>query len=119
ALPERHLIVRTGWVYGPDRVRRNFALRLVDNLRARRIVRVAADQFGCPTSTSDLALATRWLVDHHHTGTFHAVGPEYVDRVTLAREVCSAFDIDAGGVVPCSTSDLRQTAPRSLRVQLT
>jgi dTDP-4-dehydrorhamnose reductase len=117
-LPGRHLIVRTGWVYGPDRQRRNFILRLVDRIRAGERVNVPEDQWGSPTHTHDLAAATRALVDGGVSGTFHATGPEFVDRVALARRVCGAFALDPDRVVPVATAALGQAAPRSLRVRL-
>lgn len=117
-VPDRHLIVRTGWVYGPDRQRRNFILRLIDRLRAGERVDVPEDQWGSPTYTEDLAGAVRFLVEHDATGTFHATGPDVVDRVSLARRVCDRFDLDASRVVPRTTSALGQAAQRSLRVVL-
>jgi dTDP-4-dehydrorhamnose reductase len=117
-LPERHLIVRTGWVYGPDAERRNFALRLVDRITAGETVTVPGDQWGCPTYTDDLARATRHLVDRGLTGTFHATGPDFVDRGTLAFAICDQFGLDRGRVAVKPTRELGQVARRSLRVRL-
>lgn len=117
-VPVRHLIVRTGWVYGPDPQRRNFILRLIDRVRQGDNVDVPSDQWGSPTYTQDLAQATRFLVDREEAGTFHATGPEYVDRVSLAQRVCDRFQLDATHVVPRPTAALGQSAQRSLRVLL-
>ena len=117
-LPDRHLILRTGWVYGPDVQRRNFALRLVERLRAGETVLVPRDQCGCPTYTDDLARVTRWLVDRSYTGTFHATGPDFIDRLSLARAICAAFGETADRLRPCATSELGQAARRSLEVRL-
>jgi dTDP-4-dehydrorhamnose reductase len=117
-VPAQHLIVRTGWVYGPDRQRRNFILRLIDRLRQGETVDVPSDQSGSPTYTGDLAHAVRFLVDGGATGTYHATGPELTDRVSLARRVCDLFDLDATLVRPRPTSTLGQIARRSLRVDL-
>jgi dTDP-4-dehydrorhamnose reductase len=118
-LPDRHLILRTGWVYGPDNERRNFVLQLIDRLRNHEeAVLVPSDQWGCPTFTGDLAMVTRFLLDSDQFGTFHAVGPEPTDRVALARRVCARFGLDASSVVPRPTAELGQIARRSLRVVL-
>jgi dTDP-4-dehydrorhamnose reductase len=117
-LPDRHLILRTSWVYGPDAQRRNFVLRLVDRLRAGETVPVPVDQWGSPTYTDDLAAATRFLVDRDDTGTFHATGPDLFTRGALAALICRRFDVESQGVLNRSTSELRQSAPRPLRVQL-
>lgn len=119
AAPERHLIIRTGWVYGPDLQRRNFVLKLVDRLATgATTIAVPFDQWGSPTYTDDLAAAVRFLVGHGATGTFHATGPEFIDRVSLAHRVCEAFALDPSRVVPTPTSALGQMARRSLAVRL-
>ena len=94
-VPDRHLILRTSWVYGPDRQRRNFILRMVDQMGQQQTWPVPADQWGSPTYTDDLAKATRMLIKHGHTGTFHATGPEFVSRVALAHRVCVKFGLDS------------------------
>jgi dTDP-4-dehydrorhamnose reductase len=117
-LPTRHLILRTGWVYGPDPNRRNFILRLVDRTRNGQTVTVPSDQWGSPTLTDDLARATRVLLDRGMTGTFHATGPDYVDRATLAGMVCEIFGLDRHRIHPVPTEQLGQAAVRSRRVRL-
>jgi len=118
ALPDRHLILRSAWLYGPDPARRNFALRLIDTLSAGSAVRVPSDQWGTPTYTEDLAEVTRFLMARGRCGTLHATGPELIDRVSLARRICAAFELDERQVVPTPTAQLRQPARRALRVRL-
>ncbi len=118
ALPDRHVILRTAWLYGPDRARRNFALRLVDRLGAGADVPVPTDQWGAPTFTVDLAAVTRFLVERGAAGTYHATGPEVIDRLSLAHRICARFGVKPDGIVPTSTAALRQPARRPLRVAL-
>lgn len=117
-LPDRHLILRTAWLYGPDHARRNFALRLVSRMSAGERVRVPSDQWGSPTCTEDLALATLHLVRRGLAGTFHATGPEFVDRASLARLICEEFSLDESRIVPTPTEELGQVALRPLKVRL-
>lgn len=117
-LPDRHLILRTAWLYGPDAARKNFALRLVARLGAGKAVTVAADQWGTPTYTDDLAGVTRWLVERGASGTFHATGPDRIDRLSLARKIYGQFGLDTGLLVPKATRELGQAAPRPLRIFL-
>ena len=117
-VPDRHLILRTSWVYGPDRQRRNFILRMVDQMGQQQTWPVPADQWGSPTYTDDLAKATRMLIKHGHTGTFHATGPEFVSRVDLARRVCVKFGLDSSRLEPRLTETLGQAARRPLMVRL-
>ena len=118
AAPGTHLILRTAWLYGPDPARRNFPLRLADQLGAGRQVPVPVDQFGCPTYTEDVARVTHALLEQGRTGTFHAAGPELLDRVALAHRICAVFDLDERHVLPMPTAQLRQAARRPLRVHL-
>lgn len=117
-VPDRHLIIRTSWVYGPDWQRRNFALRLIDRLRAGERVAVPSDQWGSPTHTHDVAAATRYLVDRGESGTFHATGPELFSRAALADVICARFALDPQYVVKRRTDELHQSARRPLRVLL-
>jgi dTDP-4-dehydrorhamnose reductase len=117
-LPDRHLIIRTGWVYGPDWQRRNFVLRLIDRLGRGERVSVPRDQWGSPTYTDDIAAATRYLVDRGVTGTFHATGPDLIDRASLAAMICQRFGLEGRLVVAQTTPELAQSARRPLRVQL-
>lgn len=117
-LPDGHLILRTAWLYGPDVARKNFILRLIKRLSQGEDVAVPHDQWGTPTYSEDLARATRYLVERGVTGTYHAVGPDFIDRVSLARKVCARFGLDERWLIPMATSDLGQAAPRPLRVRL-
>jgi dTDP-4-dehydrorhamnose reductase len=117
-LPEHHLIIRTAWVYGPDVHRRNFVLRLVDRLSAGEDVAVPTDQWGSPTYTDDLAGVTRGLVTSGATGTFHATGPQFLDRFTLARMICDRFGLPPDRLLPRTTEELQQAARRPSRVRL-
>ena len=66
-------------------------LRLVDRLSAGEDVAVPTDQWGSPTYTDDLAGVTKRLVTSGATGTFHATGPQFLDRFALARMICDRF----------------------------
>lgn len=117
-VPERHLVLRTSWLYGPDAQRMNFPLRCLDRIRVGERVLVPSDQWGSPTYTEDLARATWFLLDQGYTGTFHATGPDFVDRASLARKICARFGLDHRYLVPKPTSELGQAARRPLRVRL-
>ena len=117
-LPGRALVIRTAWLYGPDDRRRNFILRLVDELRAGRPVEVPSDQWGSPTYTEDVARVTRVLLEQGASGLFHAVGPEVINRAALARQVCEQFGLEASLLQPRLSAQLGQVAQRPLRVEL-
>lgn len=118
ALPDAHLILRTSGLYGPDAARKNFIIRLVDQLRTGKKVPIPSDQWGSPTTTADLAAATRFLLEKNLLGTYHATGPDFLPRPELARRVCACFNLDERLLAPVPTVELRQPAKRPLRVQL-
>src|SRR5205823_9227154 len=84
-LPDRHLILRTSWVYGPEEQGKNFVYRTVRTLRAGQPLVVPQDQYGQPTYSPDLARAALDLCRAGHRGTFHVVGPAHLSRLEFAR----------------------------------
>jgi dTDP-4-dehydrorhamnose reductase len=67
----RYLIFRTSWVYGPHG--KNFLLTMLRLGRERDRLTVVDDQFGAPTSSIELARATRTIVDGVLAGQFGSV----------------------------------------------
>jgi len=114
-LPSRSMIVRTTVVYGWEKNRKNFAVRLIDELRAGKRVRVPVDQTGTPTFCPNLADAVLELASLGFTGLINVVGPDLMDRFTFAKAVASAFALDPSGIEGVTTSQLGQPAARPLR----
>jgi len=111
-----HTIVRTMVLYGSARkVKPNFALWLVGELREGRPVKVVSDQVGCPTLVDDLAFGIAKIVELRKSGIYHMSGPEIVSRLAFAKELARIFQFDAGLITPQLTSALNQPAPRPLK----
>jgi dTDP-4-dehydrorhamnose reductase len=76
---ERHIILRTSWVFGVHGA--NFVRTMLRLGRERDRLRVVADQRGCPTGAADIAdavlgIAHQLLVDRRDAwGTFHFAAP--------------------------------------------
>ncbi|RMF23402.1 MAG: SDR family oxidoreductase [Deltaproteobacteria bacterium] len=109
------LVVRTCNVYGYVPGGRNYAMSVLEALRAGRTVRAASDMFGNPTPAADLARAVLEIVEAGGKGVAHLAGPDHVDRVTWARRVAAAFGLDEGLIEPMSVADLGQPARRPRR----
>jgi dTDP-4-dehydrorhamnose reductase len=79
ALCPRAVVLRTAWLYSP--VGKNFVRTMLAAGERNRVLRVVADQIGCPTSAQDLArvildvagqLHNGW--DDRFAGIYHAAG---------------------------------------------
>jgi dTDP-4-dehydrorhamnose reductase len=108
------LVVRTTVVYGPEAHGRNFAYQLAARLGRGEAMPVPADQVSSPTYNPDLAAALVGLLDAGTRGVVNVAGPEVMDRVAFARRLATAMGLDAGLVVPRTTAELGQEAPRPL-----
>lgn len=79
---DRHLILRTAWVYGPFGT--NFLRTMLQLGAERDELGVVDDQTGCPTATGDIAAAILTMVnqaeaaDFADWGTYHYVGGDTV-----------------------------------------
>jgi dTDP-4-dehydrorhamnose reductase len=74
---DRHLILRTSWVFGLHG--RNILKTVLKLAQERDELRFVADQRGCPTSTADIAeailtVAPRLAADEDVFGTYHFAG---------------------------------------------
>lgn len=113
---DRHLIVRTAWVFGgPGAGFFGWLLREAD---AGRPVRVVGDQFGCPTPVGALASmlldAAGALVDGDEpTGILHFAGVPATTRLGFAQVVLDAWTRRTGRTPPPVTT----VASRDLNAQ--
>jgi dTDP-4-dehydrorhamnose reductase len=109
SVTERHLIVRTGWLYG--RGGRNF----VDTIRRlaaeRDTLRVVCDQRGRPTWTESLAETLLDLAELECVGTLHACDRGTATWAELAEAVVGLSGLSCR-IEPVSTEEWGAAAPR-------
>lgn len=79
------LIVRTQWLFGVNG--RSFPRTMWERARARLATRVVADQYGRPTFTEDLAIATWRLIAVNARGTFHITNEGEATWFEVAQRV--------------------------------
>ncbi|MFG1391366.1 dTDP-4-dehydrorhamnose reductase [Xanthobacter agilis] len=121
---ERHVIVRTSWVYGAHG--HNFLKTVLRLARERDRLTIVADQRGCPTATRDLADAlltaaaaaaggdARW-------GTYHFAGDGATTWHGFAAEIVRVAGPRLGRtpeVAPITTADYPTPAKRPANSQL-
>ena len=108
------LVVRTTVVYGLDPREKNYLYTLMRNLALGVTMRVPEDQISTPTYNRDLVGATFGLLESGASGIFHVCGPQRMDRLTFARTIASALQLDASLLAGVSTAALGQRATRPL-----
>ena len=109
ALAPRHMIVRTSWLYGRDGP--NFVLTIRRAATERPVLRVVADQFGCPTWTGHLAAALLRAIARDVPGTLHLTNSGMVSWHGFAEAIVAS----TGGsteVTPIAGAEYPTAAPR-------
>jgi dTDP-4-dehydrorhamnose reductase len=93
AANERHIILRTSWVYAP--FGNNFVRTILRLSKERQKLTVVDDQIGCPTFAPDLAFAiveiARKVLSNHWDSRFggitHICGADEVSWCEFARKI--------------------------------
>ena len=114
ALPSRHLVVRTSWLYGA--AGHCFPRTILARAAAGHDVTVISDQIGTPTWTADLAAASIALLEAGATGTVHFASLGHCSWYEFAMAICDELAQRRGTasvmVHPVSTADQPSAAPR-------
>jgi dTDP-4-dehydrorhamnose reductase len=123
-LQPRHIIVRTGWVYG--RFGRNFLKTIVDLSAKRDQLSIVADQVGTPTAADDLAQALMAAANRASDGdvqwgTYHFGGSAPGSWYDLAKGIiCAQREVTGRGpiVSPISADEYPSLVRRPRNSQL-
>ncbi|OJY00764.1 MAG: dTDP-4-dehydrorhamnose reductase [Rhizobiales bacterium 62-17] len=114
----KHIILRTAWVYGIYGA--NFLKTMLRLANERSVLKVVADQRGCPTSTTDLAEAVlavhgELAQGNESWGTYHFAGQGVATWHEFAQTIMSeraAILGAAPSVEPITTMDYPTPARR-------
>jgi dTDP-4-dehydrorhamnose reductase len=112
--PSCSLVIRTGWVFGPERQGKNFAYQVVRNLRKGQEVVCPSDMTATPSYGPDVAASAVRLAERGATGLIHVAGPDVVSRDSFARSIAAAFDLDPSRIVGRPDAELPRNAARPL-----
>lgn len=117
---DRHLILRTSWVYG-SYGKSNFVKTMLRLGAEREEIRVVADQIGSPTWTGDIASAIAQLIPQlkypDKSGTYNytnsGVASWYDFAVAIFEEaIALGFPLKVQRVIPITTADYPTPAKR-------
>jgi dTDP-4-dehydrorhamnose reductase len=108
----RHLIVRSGWLFGGGPADKKFVSQMLALAPGREELAVVADKIGSPTSVDDLAGGLWRLLREEASGLFHLVNSgEPVSRYDLARAILAAAGLPTR-VRPVTSDHFPHLAPR-------
>lgn len=108
-----YAIARTIVLYGSGiGVKQNFALWVINSLRARTAIRCVDDQISNPTHVNDLAFVLVNMFELNREGFYHICGRESISRYDFAMRIAEIFELDQSLIQRAKTSDLNQPAPR-------
>ncbi len=107
--PESHIIVRTGWLYGPGK---GFVDWVRERLRRSEDLPLVADQTGSPTSARELAAAMLTLAEGQHRGLFHFVNQGEASWLALGHAVADELALSPARIRAIQAADLNRPAPR-------
>ncbi|MEM7819477.1 MAG: dTDP-4-dehydrorhamnose reductase [Candidatus Aenigmatarchaeota archaeon] len=113
-----YLIIRTTVVYGNELQCKNFASRTIKSLREGKTVKAVVDQISTPTYVGDLADKVIILTKRKKKGIYNVAGPDLMSRYEFAKHIANVFNLDENLIVPVTTLELRQKAPRPLKAGL-
>ncbi|MFK4763261.1 dTDP-4-dehydrorhamnose reductase [Desulfobaculum sp. SPO524] len=105
----RLIIIRTAWLFGPDK--RNFVRTMLSLCAERDTLGVVHDQVGSPTYTPDLAVYSLALVESGETGIFHITNSGRASWCELACEAVRSAGLPCT-VTPIATDEYPQKATR-------
>ncbi len=110
-LPDRHLVLRTAWLYGAHG---GCFPRTIGRLALERPeLRVVEDQVGQPTWTCDVAdLVVRLVRAQAPAGAYHATSSGSTSWWGFAREVARAVGVDPEVVRPVGSEEFVRPAER-------
>ena len=106
---ENYLIFRTSWVYGEGT--QNFPFKLLQWAKNQDFLKIASDEFSCPTPTNFIAKETLEYLAKEEKGLFHLTTGIVKSRYEWAKEILAENNIDKF-IYPCSRNDFSLPAKR-------
>ena len=110
------LVLRVTNIYGNEERGKNFVARIVQQcVEGKKLtLKLPYDQYACPTNAWDIARAMFLLLKDGKHGIYHIGGTDYCNRVALSLRVLQYFPRIEYDLIPMSTEELNQPAPRPL-----
>jgi dTDP-4-dehydrorhamnose reductase len=110
------LVLRVTNVYGDEVRGKNFVARIIEQCvnNQKLTLKLPYDQYASPANAWDIARAMYMLLQDNKHGIYHIGSTDYLNRVELALRVLSYFPHAQYDLIPISTEEMKQPAPRPL-----
>ncbi|MGI9484139.1 MAG: dTDP-4-dehydrorhamnose reductase [Hyphomicrobiales bacterium] len=114
-LPSSSAIIRTSWLYAPER--RNFVTVMLEKLSNEAELSVVCDHISTPTSTESLCQAILAAIEHSASGTFHWADCGIASRYDFACAIyeyaraCGLISNECN-IIPIGSEAFETVAPR-------
>ena len=117
-IPEKHLIIRTTWVFGQEARGKNFVYSVVKNLSLGKEMKVPSDISATPTYVKDLAKCILDLIEKGYWGIFNITGGQCMSRMEFAKNIAIVFDLNSSLIKEVKQEMMQLPANRPLRTGL-
>ncbi|MFH1320708.1 MAG: SDR family oxidoreductase [Bacteroidota bacterium] len=111
------IVIRITNVYGDEERKKNFIARIVDKIKEGEELdlKLPYDQYATPVNAYDVARAIYLLIKDNKHGIYNIASSDYVNRCQLVHRIFNHFPEAKYNLVPVSTKELNQPAPRPLQ----
>ena len=106
-------IIRTNVVYSyTRRTQASFLKWVVNSLENKKRIKVVNDQWNNPTWTESLAEVTYKMIENELFDLYHYGDRDILNRFEFSLLIAKVFNLDSSLILPVSTDQLNQHAPR-------
>lgn len=107
-----YLIIRTSQLYGYDHRKKNFAMKIVLNMRKNKLVYAADDFYSTPTYSGTLSEIIIRLIEKGAKGIYNGAGCDFIDRYDYVNRIADVFNLDKALIERVKLKDLHLKAKR-------
>lgn len=107
-------ILRTDQPYGAVKPwqSRTMVQWILNELSANKSTQIFDDWYNNPTYLPDVGDVCKKVIEDQHTGIFHVVGPDYINRLDWAKLIATEFGYDTSKIVPTQSKSANLPAER-------
>ena len=106
-------IIRTNILYSyTKRTKASFLKWVVDSLNDKQNIKVVNDQWNNPTWTESLSSVIYKIIDNQAFDLYHYGDRDILNRFDFSILISKVFNLDSSLIMPISSDELNQIAPR-------